>query len=56
MRRRLRFDASRCVRPRVGALRGPMAGIRSEHWLETIRGYRRRFFSMIGGVHRIDLH
>ena len=31
-------------------------GIRSEHWLETIRTYRQRFFSMIGCVHRIELH
>jgi hypothetical protein len=30
--------------------------IRSEHWLETIRRYRQRFFSMIGCVHRIELH
>ena len=30
--------------------------IRSEHWLETIRTYRQRFFSMIGCVHRIELH
>lgn len=31
-------------------------GIRSERWLETIRDYRRRFFSMIGCVHRIEIH
>jgi hypothetical protein len=28
-------------------------GIRSERWLETIRNYRRRFFAMVGTVHRI---
>jgi hypothetical protein len=31
-------------------------GVRGEHWLETIRSYRKRFFSMIGCVHRIELH
>ena len=31
-------------------------GVRGEHWLETIRSYRKRFFSMIGCVHRIALH
>ncbi|MCK6555178.1 transposase, partial [Candidatus Binatia bacterium] len=31
-------------------------GIRSEHWIETIGTYRQRFFSMIGCVHRIELH
>ena len=30
-------------------------GIRSEHWLETIRDYRRRFFAMVGTVHRITV-
>lgn len=28
-------------------------GIRSELWLETLRGYRRRFFTMVGCVHQI---
>lgn len=32
------------------------AGISSEHWLETIREYHRHFFSMVGCVHRIEIH
>jgi hypothetical protein len=28
-------------------------GIRSEYWLEVLRGYRRRFFTMVGCVHQI---
>jgi hypothetical protein len=28
-------------------------GIRSELWLEALRGYRRRFFTMVGCVHQI---
>lgn len=31
-------------------------GIRSEHWLEAIRTYRKRFFTMIGCVRRIERH
>lgn len=31
-------------------------GIRSELWLETVRTYAKRFFSMIGCVHRIELY
>jgi hypothetical protein len=28
-------------------------GIRSELWLEALRGYRSRFFAMVGCVHQI---
>jgi hypothetical protein len=31
-------------------------GIESEHWVETVRNYRRHFFSMVGHVHRIALY
>ena len=31
-------------------------GIRSEHWVETVKNYRRHFFSMVGEAHRIALH
>ena len=31
-------------------------GIRSEHWLQAVRDYRRRFFSMVGSVHAIDVY
>jgi len=31
-------------------------GVSSEHWLETIRSYHRRFFTMVGCVHRIEIH
>ena len=31
-------------------------GIRSELWLESLRGYPRRFFSMVGCVHRIAVY
>jgi putative transposase len=31
-------------------------GIRSEHWVETVKNYRRHFFSMVGHVHRIAIH
>jgi hypothetical protein len=31
-------------------------GIRSEHWVETVKNYRRQFFSMLEHVHRIAIH
>jgi hypothetical protein len=31
-------------------------GIASEHWLECIRHYGRRFFALVGGVHAIDVY
>lgn len=31
-------------------------GIHSAHWVETVKNYRRHFFSMVGHVHRIALH
>ena len=31
-------------------------GIESEHWLETVKNYRRHFFSMVGHVHRIEIY
>jgi len=31
-------------------------GIESEHWVETVKNYRRHFFSMVGHVHRIALY
>jgi REP element-mobilizing transposase RayT len=31
-------------------------GIRSAHWLEALRGYRGRFFSMVGCVHTIAVY
>ena len=41
----------------AGAMRTlERVGIRPERWLETVRTYRKRFFSMIGCVHRIEVH
>ena len=31
-------------------------GIASEHWLECLREYPRRFFAMVGTVHAIDVY
>jgi len=31
-------------------------GINSEYWLQAVRDYRRRFFSMVGSVHAIDVY
>jgi hypothetical protein len=31
-------------------------GINSEYWLRAVREYRRRFFSMVGSVHAIDVY
>jgi REP-associated tyrosine transposase len=31
-------------------------GIESRHWVETVRNYRRHFFSMVGHVHRIAIY
>lgn len=31
-------------------------GIASQHWLPSIREYRRRFFAMVGAVHSIDVY
>jgi hypothetical protein len=31
-------------------------GIRSERWLEAVRSYPKRFFAMIGCVHRIEVY
>lgn len=31
-------------------------GIESEHWLETVKNYRRHFFSMVGHVQRIEIY
>jgi hypothetical protein len=31
-------------------------GIESEHWVETVKNYRRHFFSMVGHVHRIAIY
>jgi len=31
-------------------------GIASEHWLECLRFYGRRFFAMVGAVHAIDVY
>ena len=31
-------------------------GIASEHWLECLREYPRRFFAMVGAVHAIDVY
>ncbi len=31
-------------------------GIAPRSWIETIRGYRQRFFAMVGTVHAIDLY
>ncbi len=31
-------------------------GIISEHWVQAVRDYRRRFFSMVGSVHAIDVY
>ena len=45
----------------AGALSAPSVrtlerlGIRSERWLESVRGYPRRFFAMVGCVHRIAI-
>jgi len=41
-------DASRRVLERLG--------IHSQHWLECIRHYHRRFFAMVGAVHSIDVY
>jgi hypothetical protein len=32
------------------------AGIRAERWLEAVRTYSKRFFAMIGCVHRIEIY
>ena len=41
----------------VGAVRTlERVAIRADHWVEAVRTYRKRFFSMIGCVHRIELH
>lgn len=32
------------------------AGIRSEHWLETLLSYHSRFFAMVGSVQHIDIY
>ena len=31
-------------------------GIDSAHWIQTVRDYRRRFFSMVGSVHSIEVY
>jgi hypothetical protein len=31
-------------------------GIESEQWVETVKNYRRHFFSMVGHVHRIAIY
>ena len=31
-------------------------GIRSEHWVETVREYHRRFFTMVGTVQRMAFY
>jgi hypothetical protein len=31
-------------------------GINSENWLQAVRDYQRRFFSMVGSVHAIDVY
>lgn len=52
----VRSDRPQAVLPESAARTLERIGVRSEHWLETIRTYRQRFFSMIGCVHRIELH
>ena len=41
-------EASRGVLERLG--------IQSEHWLECMRHYHRRFFAMVGAVHSIEVY
>jgi len=31
-------------------------GVNREHWIEAVRDYRQRFFSMVGCVHRIEVY
>jgi len=33
-----------------------LVGIRSEHWVETVKNYRRHFFSMVGQVQRSAIY